>query len=331
MELNDAIYHLVIKYINKETTEEETLEVLNWINADKENKILFFQIKDIVDTLNYTENKPQELQLLWEQMLKQNQSETVPNKPIRKRKPFLGLLQYAAAVLIVCAGVFGYHQYVSAHQTITVSVALSEGVKKINLPDHSTIWLKPGSSINYDAEFANRIVNLKGDGFFNVTKLLDEKGQRKPFTVATPKLEVSVLGTSFNVIDDAQEQDVIVKTGVVKVKNEAKSKTLHPGDRVQLLNGQLIIDHVNANLFMGWTNGGYKFENTGINDIQELLALSYNCKVVVDHPEQFKNINLSGWVAANDEKTFLTTLEIMLSAKITKQNNTITITTRAYD
>ena len=331
MEQNDAIYHLVIKYIDKETTEEETIEVLNWINADGANKILFFHIKDIVDALNYKGTQHKDAELIWKKVLQQNQPEAVPAQPTRKKRPFLGFIQYAAAILVICVGIFGYRQYVNASQTISISVALSEATKKINLPDHSVIWLKPGSSISYEAKFATRLINLKGDGFFSVTKLIDETGNRKPFTVATPKLEVSVLGTSFNVVDDAQQQDVIVKTGVVKVKNEKSLKTLQPGDRVQLLNGQLIMDHVNANLFMGWTDGGYKFENTGIKDIQELLALSYHCKVVVDHPEQFKNINLSGWVAATDEKTFLSTLQLMLSATITKQNNTITITTKAYD
>ncbi|HTM98561.1 MAG TPA: FecR family protein [Pedobacter sp.] len=325
MEQNDTIYHLVIKYISKEATEEETIQVLDWINLDEENKILYFRIKDIADAVKSKESPQYDAKLIWDRMLHENGLENVKQNPIPKKSIFLGFLRYAAAAAFIFACFFGYRQYAKLHQLITISTALTEVTKKINLPDHSVIWLKPGSTINYSADFSDRIVNLKGDGFFSVTKLLDETGNRKPFTVSTPKLEVRVLGTSFNVVDNLAQQNVVVKTGTVNVKSEKDLQTLHPGDRVQLFNGELIGDHINANLFMGWVTGGYKFENTGIREIQDLLALNYNCKVVVINPEQFKNISLSGWITAHDEKTLLNTLEVMLSASINKQNHILTI------
>ncbi|HWW40403.1 FecR family protein, partial [Pedobacter sp.] len=210
---------------------------------------------------------------------------------------------------------------------ITVQVAKNEVMKKVLLPDHSQVWLKPGSSIHYPSNFVqvSRIIDLKGDGFFEVAKQLDSHGNRKSFTIKTAALSISVLGTSFNVQQHGEEEGVVVNTGVVRVETKNQVTTLHPGNRVLLKNKQLIPSNVNASLYKGWMTGNYEFNNTSIEEIRELLELTYNVTVKIDQPEQFKNIRLSGRVVAKTEQEFLELLKPMLSASIVKQQNTITI------
>lgn len=325
MEPNEAIYQLVIKYLNAETTENETQEVLQWINNSPENKELYFRIKDIADTVKSTTAPAQASPAVWDKILHQHRTEVNENGG-SPRRSFRHYLKYAAAAILLPLAVL-YIKYTQQTQYITIRVAKNQSSRQVLLPDHSSIWLKPGSSIRYAVEFneTERLIDLRGDGFFEVAKVLDNQGHRKPFTIQTSKLHIRVLGTSFTVIDQPAEHGVMVKTGVVQVESKNQVKTLHPGDRVQLKENQLLTDHVNADLYMGWTTGEYKFNNTTIREIKELLQANYNCPVEVLQAEKFNNTRVSGRVTAPDQTVLLNTLGAMLPATITKHNNTITI------
>ena len=325
MEENEAIYQLVIKYLNGKATDNETLEVLQWINSSAENKELYFQIKDISDAVKSKKNPAQPSSAVWKEILLKHNPDSRENGG-SPRKTFRNYLKYAAAIILLPLAVF-YIKHTQQTQFITISISKSQPIRQIQLPDHSIVWLKPGSSIRFAAEFgqAERLINLRGDGFFEVAKVLDSQGHRKSFTIQTSKLNIRVLGTSFNVIDHPTEHGVMVRTGVVRVESNNQIKTLHPGDRVQLKENQLLADHINADLYMGWTNGEYKFNNTTIQEIKELLQANYNCRVQVLQAEKFKNNRLSGRIMAPNQTALLNILSTMLSASITNYNNTITI------
>jgi transmembrane sensor len=326
---NEAIYQLVIKYLSGDITENETNEVFKWINSSDKNKKLFFHIKDIADAVKSKETEILPTLDVWAKISAKNSS-----RDDRPRKFNLNYIKYAAAFIIaILSGVIYHHQYSKQKQFITITVAANQPAKQIQLPDHSTVWLKPGSSIHYAADFnnTNRLVNLSGDGFFEVAKVLDQNGHRKPFTIQDSKMNIRVLGTSFNVKDQVGQYSVEVRTGVVRVESNTQVKTLHPGDRVQLKGNQLLTDRINADLYLGWTNGEYKFSNTTVEEISELLRANYNCRVEIAHPEKFKNISLSGRINARDEASLLNMISIMLPASVEKHNNSIIIKPLAYD
>jgi len=323
MKQDEATYTLILKYIEGKTSEEETAEFLQWIDQSPENKILYFKIKDAAEALSKNENQVSADPQVWASITeKYNREEKTDKKGIK----FPKLWRYAAAVILLAGAALLYSRQDNS-TWITVQVAKNEVMKKVLLPDHSQVWLKPGSSIHYPSNFeqVSRIIDLKGDGFFEVAKQLDSHGNRKSFTIKTAALSISVLGTSFNVQQHGEEEGVVVNTGVVRVETKNQVTTLHPGNRVLLKNKQLIPSNVNASLYKGWMTGNYEFNNTSIEEIRELLELTYNVTVKIDQPEQFKNIRLSGRVVAKTEQEFLELLKPMLSASIVKQQNTIAI------
>ena len=87
---------------------------------------------------------------------------------------------------------------------------------KVILPDGSTLWINSGTSISYGSDFCtNRKLKVQGEVF------LDVKADREhPFVVNTNHLEVSVLGTAFNVTDYATDPEtaVVLVRGSVNVK-----------------------------------------------------------------------------------------------------------------
>ncbi|MFW8423776.1 FecR family protein, partial [Klebsiella pneumoniae] len=72
---------------------------------------------------------------------------------------------------------------------------------KIILPDGSSLWINSGSCISYSSDFvAKRKLNVQGEVYLDV-----RKDAAHPFVVKTNRLEVTVLGTSFNVTDYAKD------------------------------------------------------------------------------------------------------------------------------
>ena len=69
------------------------------------------------------------------------------------------------------------------------------------------------SKISYDPNFGKRQIQLDGEAFFDVTK-----NPQKPFTILTKNTATTVLGTSFNIKNEATKTIVTVFTGTGSVK-----------------------------------------------------------------------------------------------------------------
>ncbi len=98
---------------------------------------------------------------------------------------------------------------------------------EVALPDGTTVLLSQNSSLVYDKDF-NRIrreVYLQGSAFFSV-----KRDETRPFVVHAGALVTEVLGTSFRIRNNPEENttEVSVRTGKVSVYAEKKSQQ---GDR----------------------------------------------------------------------------------------------------
>ena len=76
----------------------------------------------------------------------------------------------------------------------------AEGVGRLSLPDSTEVWLNAASSLKFPQVFkkSERVVEVTGEAWFKVRPLTDEKS-RTPFRVHTARMDMEVLGTSFNV------------------------------------------------------------------------------------------------------------------------------------
>lgn len=136
---------------------------------------------------------------------------------VKKRKANTKiLLKYAAVFLIGVSSVLVFF----ANQNI---ITANGNTKIVSIFDGSTIKLAPNSSLSYNSVlyFFNRKVTLEGNAFFNVIP-------GNSFTVNSPNGEVSVLGTSFNIIDREDYFNVVCFTGKVAVKANKQEVILKP-------------------------------------------------------------------------------------------------------
>ena len=85
------------------------------------------------------------------------------------------------------------------------------GTSQVTLPDGTLVRLNANSSLTYQQNFGqdNRKVKLSGEGYFEV-----KKNTEKKFIVNTGYIDVTVLGTKFNLY--AYEDKDIIEMALVE-------------------------------------------------------------------------------------------------------------------
>lgn len=199
-----------------------------------------------------------------------------------KRLPGLDIIKTAEGTVVYNVADNNAKQSTPEYNTIKTPKG---GKYTINLPDGSTVTLNAASSLKFPSSFSRRaegeerIVELNGEGYFQVAK-----NAGHPFVVKTASQQVRVLGTHFNI--NAYEDEAAVKTtlleGRVLIRSFNKSNqevTLKPGQQSTLQNRQLSVQTVNTSLATDWINGDFIFEEEPIPDVMRRIARWYDIEV----------------------------------------------------
>jgi ferric-dicitrate binding protein FerR (iron transport regulator) len=206
------------------------------------------------------------------------------------------------------------------------------GQYQLNLPDGTKVWLNTASSITYPTAFtgSNRQVTITGEAYFEVAQ-----NPSKPFHVKAGTMDVTVLGTSFNI--NAYTDEPIIKTtlleGRVKVSHPAASGVsglppLTPGQQAQYAkNGSLkIVSDADLDEVMAWKNGRFQFSGAGITAIMRQAERWYDMNVVY---KGTSNDRFSGEIPRNANLSqLLNVLAATNKIKFEINGNTVTIIAR---
>ena len=108
----------------------------------------------------------------------------------------------------------------------------------LTLPDGTLVWLNAGSRLSYGKYYntASREVSLTGEAFFDVAK-----NSQKPFLIHTTRIDIKVLGTSFNVksypTDRSTEATLLRGSIEVSIKDRPTEKIiLKPNEKLVVAN-----------------------------------------------------------------------------------------------
>jgi ferric-dicitrate binding protein FerR (iron transport regulator) len=146
------------------------------------------------------------------------------------------------------------------------------------LPDGSRVNVNADSKISYSkSRFTkHRILKLEGEAFFSV-----QKG--KPFVVETRLGNVEVLGTNLNVYVRNNNLSVACLTGKVKVTARGESLIIEPGEKADLISGEL---HKTANIktdtMASWRTGEFHFESVPLISIFEEVERQFNVSITAN-------------------------------------------------
>lgn len=170
----------------------------------------------------------------------------------------------------------------------TLSVPIG-GQYSVTLPDGTRVWLNAGSTLRYPATntVKTRVVELTGEAYFEVATRTYENGKQKvPFLVKANGLEITVLGTQFNV--SAYKDDESIRTTLVEgsisitYPIKKRSALLRPGQQAELTHEKELRIHENAPVgeIIAWKNGLFDFRNQPIEHIMRQVGRWYDAKVV---------------------------------------------------
>ncbi|MEA4809450.1 FecR family protein [Macellibacteroides fermentans] len=214
------------------------------------------------------------------------QRELWESKPV-KTYEYYKIYSIAASILLLI-GIGCFAWILSRNQssnTMFVATSGIQNMQSILLPDGSQVQLGPGSKLVYPSEFdgKTREVQLEGQAFFDVAK-----DKSKPFVVKTKDMDVTALGTAFEVFSYEMENDIetVLLNGKVKVNllhgNHKRQVILYPNDKLTLSrsDARISIDKVNATKYSDWRNLGIlSFENEKLSMIIPRLEKWYGQKI----------------------------------------------------
>lgn len=159
------------------------------------------------------------------------------------------------------------------------------GVYQLLLPDGSKVWLNAASSIRFPTAFtgSERKVEITGEAYFEIAQ-----NPAKPFSVNANGMNVTVLGTHFNVntYQDEGDMKVTLVEGKVKVTtNDGNDAILKPGEQAQVNEGTQIklVEHADVEESVAWKNGLFQFDGDDMATIMRKISRWYNVEVMYEN------------------------------------------------
>lgn len=202
------------------------------------------------------------------------------------------------------------------------------GEYKLILSDGSEVWINSATEMEYPVCFAEdrRVVNLRGEAYFKV-----QADSTRPFVVMVNGIEVSALGTEFNVNSYAEQQvkSVLVK-GKITVGKADRPVVLQPSQLAvyDCVTGKTTVETVDVRKYIDWKEGNFIFSEDRLEEVMEKISLWYDCDVLfVDRG--LKDMRLSGNMQRYEQvEKFLHYLEITTGARFEIQGKTILVKAR---
>lgn len=272
----------IIQYLRGNiTSNEEVVEILNWIEASEANQKKYNELKNLWVLTG--------MQAVEEKHSRNFFENQAPTKTIKFT--YYALLKYAAVfILAFLAGALTLY-FIGQKQINQLSEAYNEiqvpyGEKStITLYDGTKVWLNSGTSLKYPVAFSSnqRNVFIEGEAYFEVAK-----DKKKPFVVHSGVMDVLVLGTKFNVYS-YPEDDLLCTTleeGSVNVSLPGTDKkfTLKPGEQFEYSKSKKSpqLFKVDTRLFTTWKENILRFENAPLFEILKKMERWYNVKFIID-------------------------------------------------
>lgn len=181
------------------------------------------------------------------------------------------------------------------------------GQYQVNLPDGTKVWLNASSSLTFPTSFAaERTVKLKGEAYFEVSKISDG-AKRIPFFVESADQKIEVLGTHFNV--NAYADESATKTTLLEGSVQINEKVLlKPGEQSRLQGGSIKVTAVNAEDYIDWKNGDFILEHNDFRAVMRKIARWYDVEIIYGDDAPAK-LNLGGWISRS--KNISSVLQLM--------------------
>jgi len=288
--------------------------VRRWLVADDANVTYYNQLKKIWDdsrqlaqTATVDENRA------WQKF-----QQRIHPAPVRHTA--FGWIRIAASVIIIAAiGLLAYWALNNPAKEMTM--VAQQTVLNDTLPDGSVVTVNKGSSISYLSKFKGktRPVALKGEAFFNV-----KPNKEKPFIISVNDVQITVLGTSFNVKNINGNTEVVVETGIVKVTGAGKTVELKANEKVVMDAKDSVVakEEVSDQLYKYYRTKEFVCDDTPLWKLVEVINEAYQSHVVIGNPA-LRDMGLTTTFHNESLEQVLNVISITFDIKVIKEGDTV--------
>ena len=289
-----------------------------WLKEDQANATYFNQLKTIWEkslelaaVSNVDENKAWNS---FKERIHNGGAKPAPVVPLVKRFYFKAIA--AAAILIIAIGLFWWNQP-APEKTLSSGLA----VVSEKLADGSEITLNKQSSLQYPTAFKGktRKVELKGEAFFKISP-----DKAKPFIIDVKDVQVTVVGTSFNVREDSSFVEVLVETGIVKVSREGQEVTLQAGEKIKMpFTGNLPgKESVKDKLYNYYRTKEFVCDDTPLWKLVQVLNEAYKTNIVFGR-EELKELRMNTTFNNESLDQVLDVIHLTFNINVRRENGRI--------
>nr|WP_255724356.1 FecR domain-containing protein [Terrimonas ginsenosidimutans] len=310
-----------------ETSAEERKLVQEWLFADPANHAYFDELRKVWDTsLRLAAASTVDENKAWQRFQQRVQKGStglhIPEPvaaPVKQRQ--FAWKNIAAAVVVLmglATGAYWLYNNREAEAQPVIAETTGDTLTE-RLPDGSMVMLNKQSSITYPSAFKGdkRPVKLKGEAFFEVTP-----DREKPFVISVNDIEVTVVGTSFNIKEQNGSTDVIVETGIVRVTRKGKTVELHPGEQLHA-EGSDTFDKttVTDNLHSYYRSRVFVCDETPLLKLVAALEEAYRVKIHFRNAEALKNQRINITLKNEPIERVMELVSATLNIEITKTDD----------
>lgn len=311
------IDELLGKYFNGEALPEEAMFVDEWKNANDENKKHFAEVASLFGiTLKQTDTS-----ILFHSIKPKL-------TPIQTKKLKLNTtLWWSVAASIVLLATVGFLFVYGPLASKPDEQILADVVTEKSLTDGSVVTLNKNSTLIVKGNFNHkeRRIALKGEAFFEV-----KHNDEIPFVVECEGLEITDVGTAFNIKSTPQSDSVFIAVteGIVDVK--------HGAEIIQLTQNQSLIYSkskqefyvqkmaVNPNI-NAYKTKQFSFQETSLREVVSTINSVYGELLILGDDDLGKCL-ISVDFRNESPQTIVTIITETLGLSYTKQQDKFVIT-----
>lgn len=282
----------LVSYLTGNCSLKEQESVEQWMTMSKENALLFDEFKQVWDlSVVNSDSCFIDIDKSWNNFkeranfIEESEIQKVNSNIGIKIKGFLYHTARLAALIIVVLGLYWVFNNDKPVKIINYTATSVQSDSPFVLPDGSNITLNKGAKIEYPEQFSSDIrqLSFEGEAFFEVVS-----NPKKPMVIALENVRVKVLGTSFNLCNyyNSDEITVYLESGKIlfySLDNGSVQEQiiLYPGQKgvydknTGLITKQIFTD----NNHLAWKTGELEFVNAPLTDVIKVLERTYKIKI----------------------------------------------------
>jgi transmembrane sensor len=316
---NDIPWNLLERILKNIGSENDALELKEWLNLASENKLIYEQLKSYyLSTGSLPLNFFPDSDKAWANI-------KLNIKPEKRQIHIEILFKYAAFLIIALISFWLVYSYQNNKTNNFILITTNDSILQYKFKDGSKVWLNRHSKIRFSSNFIkNRNVFLIGEAYFEVAH-----DKQHPFKVFSGKSTTTVVGTKFNIRSWISENqvEITVSDGKVLFGNES-------GNRIYLLKGETgILTKNNATIKTiynktdnkeSWRTLDFYFENQTLEKILNQLSEVYNFHFNIADAS-LKSGKLTAKFHQRPLSEIMKTLEVVTNSRIVRNNNNYTV------